>query len=267
MILGILVTYNPNISSLEKNIYSILQQTDKLIIFDNASDNISSICNFIHSNKIQIYKNKNNIGLSGAYNFILKNHIAQYDFFVTFDQDTFIRDNLIKDALRFFNIDKSIRIVAPKFNFSQYSKNEFSYADAVIQSSTIFSSKLVKEIGLFDESYFIDSVDFEYCLRARSNGFKILQLNNIFINHELGFSKKSLGIKFFTHNYTRNFYIARNHVSITKKYFFRFPKFILKKNIFIFLHILKLLFLERSKIKLKYFFCGLINSKNKLNIK
>ncbi len=37
MILGVIVTYNPNLQDLERNIIAIKSQLDKLVLFDNNS--------------------------------------------------------------------------------------------------------------------------------------------------------------------------------------------------------------------------------------
>ena len=262
MILGILVTYNPNISELSRNIKSIYIQVDKLIIFDNSSKNLDEIRSICSELNILLIESRINIGLASAYNFVLKNHLNGFDFYITFDQDTFICDNLIRSMLSFFELDKSIRIIAPSFEIKKNNlKKPYIFKDAVIQSATIFKSSLITEVGYFDDGFFIDSVDFEYCLKVRSRNFKIIQLNNFFIDHQLGESKSFLNIRFNSHNKIRNYYIARNHIILSKRYFLKFPLFIVKKNIFFTIHFLKLLFLDRDWTKINYFIRGLFHYK------
>jgi rhamnosyltransferase len=257
MIIGVIVTYNPIISELKENVNSIFTQVDKLVIFDNSSDNQIQLSPFSDIPKISLFLSKTNVGLGEAYNTIIRLYKNDFDYLVTFDQDTKIPDFLIKNLLTFFEI-QNVGIVGPSFEKAKNINDSFQDVDFLIQSSSIFKMNLFSEIGLFNAEYFIDSIDFEFCLRAKLCGFRVLRSNLNFITHSLGSKKKFLCISFISHNAIRNFYISRNHVHLTIKYFKIFPYFIIKKNIYFLLHVMKLFFLERDFIKIKYFFKGFL---------
>ena len=44
-IFGMIITYNPDLDQLKKNLLSVKEQVDKLMLFDNASYNYSEIEN------------------------------------------------------------------------------------------------------------------------------------------------------------------------------------------------------------------------------
>lgn len=263
MIYAVIVTYNPNILDLEVNINSILSQVDKLIVFDNNSEYKWMQNNFQKFNNVELIAHNENIGLAAAYNFVLNKHISSFDYFITFDQDTLVPPNTIENLLSYFALS-NVGLVAPsinkKYDYSIKNHNDsFKIVDAVIQSCLIVKKEVFSKIGFFNEKMFIDSVDFEFCLRAKSNGFLIIKSFSYSISHQVGIPKKKFGIHFSSHNSKRNFFIARNHIMLSKKYFKKFPFFISKKNIFFLIHFFKLLFLELDSAKLKSFKEGIIN--------
>lgn len=262
-ICAIIVTYNPCISELENNIKLILPQVDTLFLFDNGSGNATEIKDINHKNNFQAFFNRENVGLGHAYNSILSDNLDLFEYFVTFDQDTAIHEETIDTLLNVLKRNSDIGILGPVFSRerSSISKNgNLIYKTAIIQSCAIFRSSAATEVGIFNEDYFIDSVDFEYCLRMMQKGYKVGLFDGVKIQHNLGEQKKFLGMGFYSHNKIRNYYIARNHIDLTKKYLTKFPLFIFKKNIFFVLHIAKVLFLERDSEKIKYLWNGIKNN-------
>lgn len=261
-IFGIIVTYNPDTFILENNIRSIIHQVDELFVFDNGSNNVEAIKEIEKRFDFQAVYSKENVGLGKAYNTIINKNISRFEYFVTFDQDTFILQNTIHTLLIIINANKEIGVLGPLFsrdNASVSNEGNLLYKNSVIQSCAVFRSKVALNVGDFNEDYFIDSVDFEYCLRIIQNGYKVAMFDGVTIQHDLGEQKKSFGISYFSHNKLRNYYIARNHMDISKKYFTAFPYFILKKNIFFILHISKVIFLERDTEKIRYIIKGIKN--------
>lgn len=261
-ILAIIVTYNPSVELLEKNINSILPQVDALFLFDNGSVNAQEIHEIQKRKHFKGVYNEENVGLGRAYNSILFGNLDQYDYFVTFDQDTSILPQTIDTLVNILEEHHNIGVIGPVFSRDTSvvnKKGDLVLKSAVIQSCAIFRSSVAREVGCFNEDYFIDSVDFEYCLRIRKKGFKVALFNGVQIQHNLGERKRSLGFNFFSHNKIRNYYIARNHMKITKQYFRDFPAFVIKKNIFFFLHITKVVFLERNRDKIQYLWKGITN--------
>ncbi|WP_375604955.1 glycosyltransferase [Flavobacterium davisii] len=260
-ILGIIVTYNPLISELERNIENILDQVSKLYIFDNNSKNFSEIKD-LNKGRFHIIASNENVGLGKAYNIILEIEKNHFESFVTFDQDTLIPNKAIKHLHELLFKFPQIGVIGPLFSRDTNSFNQagiIEYKDALIQSCALFKMEIYKILGGFNEDYFIDSVDFEYCLRILEKKYLIAICNDIVIKHDLGELKSKFGIKFYSHSANRNYYIARNHVDISKRFFKKFPLFILKKNVFFLIHFLKLLFLESNRGKISSFLKGFFN--------
>ena len=93
--------------------------------------------------------------------------------------------------------------------------------DIAITSGTLFSRSAFKEVGLMDETFFIDYIDYEWCLRAKSKNLKILKVKDAILYHNMG----DKTINFFCiqkplhKNNMRHYYIIRNQlIFISRRY-------------------------------------------------
>ena len=173
--LSIIVVYNPKVDLLVKDICSFIKNVDLLIIWQNSvlSDDvreyISSLGNIIFAG------NGINQGIPTALNYALSYAIKNgYDYLLTMDQDSVLEnfDNYKNTVIK-KNQDKSCIVGAYQtFLESKLSEDIFSEYKWVITSGTIFPIRLLNEIGGFETSFFIDTVDIEVCIRARKYGYK-----------------------------------------------------------------------------------------------
>lgn len=257
-----IVLYNPNIIELKENINAIISQVDFIILIDNCSINIEEIeLEYKNINNVFIVKNEKNEGIAKALNQIINLcEQRRCKWVLTLDQDSVVPDNLIETYKKYLNLDK-IGIITPKIIDRNYleekkllikkSEPEYEYVEKCITSASFINIRICKEIKYFDEKMFIDLVDFEYCLRLRRAGYKILKLNYIALIHQLGNLKvyNVLGKKIFVTNHSeiRNYYYSRNSIYYLKKH----KKYLPKKNIYLNLlkKILKIVFFEKIKVK------------------
>lgn len=173
--LSIIVVYNPKVDLLVKDICSFIKNVDLLIIWQNSvlSDDvreyISSLGNIIFAG------NGINQGIPTALNYALSYAIKNgYDYLLTMDQDSVLEnfDNYKNTVIK-KNQEKSCIVGAYQtFLESKLSEDIFSEYKWVITSGTIFPIRLLNEIGGFETSFFIDTVDIEVCIRARKYGYK-----------------------------------------------------------------------------------------------
>ena len=173
--LSIIVVYNPKVDLLVKDICSFIKNVDLLIIWQNSvlSDDvreyISSLGNIIFAG------NGINQGIPTALNFALSYAIKNgYDYLLTMDQDSVLEnfDNYKNTVIK-KNQEKTCIVGAYQtFLESKLSEDIFSEYKWVITSRTIFPIRLLNEIGGFETSFFIDTVDIEVCIRARKYGYK-----------------------------------------------------------------------------------------------
>jgi rhamnosyltransferase len=235
-ILGVIITYNPDLQLLNKNIKSFIDSVDSVIIVDNGSNAIAELFQF-ECDKIKVLSNKSNLGIADGLNQALvyaqDNH---FEFVLTMDQDSYFESATIQDLLLGFKSDKTA-IVCPSLK-DMNSNHIVTVSEKYVEIFTAITSgclckvEILKLVGGFDSKMFIDYVDFEMCLRLQKNGFKIIQSKHSVLCHHLGESKirRFLGIAIICTNHSplRRFYFARNKIYIYKKYFFTFPLFVIR---------------------------------------
>ena len=220
-----IVTYNPDISKLRDAIESVLKQSmmEEILIVDNNSENIVEIEKFVDNKKVFIVENNANMGIAQALNSIMQRACDKgYEWVLTCDQDSIMPSNLLKVFVNYIQ-EEDVGIISPKVfdtnaqSFvSEKSPHAISEVEKCITSGSFNRVSAWKQVGGFDEFMFIDGVDFDYCFRLRGAGYKIIQLNEVSIVHEIG----NISIKKFcctnvavmNHNAFRKYYIVRNRI-------------------------------------------------------
>lgn len=225
-----IVTFNPNLEKLKNNIRSIINQVDNVIICDNNSDNFLEILELKESisGEIEIIHNMDNRGIAGALNQLFevaKERNVKY--LLTLDQDSECPIKLVDSLEQYMRND--VAIVCPNFidrNCKSYNQfidctEKVKEVKKCITSGSLNNVKYWEMVGGFDEKLFIDFVDFDFCFRLREMGFKILQVNDVTLLHELGesvvknFLNKQIVIS--KHSNIRKYYMVRNYFYYRKK--------------------------------------------------
>jgi rhamnosyltransferase len=258
-----IITFNPDRGLLEL-IDVIESQVNRIIIIDNFSDEdkIGIVTNCAKYERIEIIKNCNNLGIAKALNQGVEFAKQKgFNWVITFDQDTKPFNNIIDIISKVYYLypDKNkigaigANAVDAKSNiyYCLPENSLFSTRDYLITSGCLISVRVFSEIGGFREDLFIDNVDIEYSLRLSRYGKVSLITEKPGMMHKAGnsISKKIFGfnIESSHHNSIRRYYMARNHVILTKKYFSYFPYFIFKLNFFFILSVLKIILFENNK--------------------
>ncbi|WP_137655509.1 glycosyltransferase family 2 protein [Bifidobacterium moukalabense] len=264
---AVIVLYNPELKRLDENISAIIEQVDKLYLVDNHST--QDIYNrveeeYLSNRKIRIVRLSKNCGIAAAINVALKKCVEEHiEWLLTLDQDSVCPSNLIEDYSKYINKrDVAIICCAIQYNgieLSASSETGYRYIEKCITSASYMNVTIADELKGLDEYMFIDRVDFEYCFRVREAGYKILQDNDVCLNHELGnLSIYKLGknkVHVGNHSAGRKYYMARNSFYLHQKH----PKeYTLKEcSIVICKLILKTIIYETDKInKLKRIMSG-----------
>jgi rhamnosyltransferase len=272
-ICAIIITFNPEFS-FSKNISSIFNKVDHVVVIDNKSCDLKKL--FIEDvtskfNNINTIYNEKNMGIAFALNVGVKYAISlNYEWVVTLDQDSFFEEGALQQMINFANlkgIENNLGIVAPSYLFENSNQrnslkkiisNRLNYTEpsVVITSGNLVNLKIFQHIGMFKEDYFIDYVDFEFCLRIRSRNYKIYQLNEVFLNHCLGTPSKRnfLGftLNYSIHSPKRIFFKYRNRMATYKIYFHKFPLWCILDALEIPKEILKIILFDASRFKSIY---------------
>jgi rhamnosyltransferase len=241
---AVIVTFHPEPDVVE-NLSKVRQQVQGLVVVDNGSpqDAIQRLRSASHQLGFELIENGENLGIGAALNTGIRWVQANtFEWVILFDQDSAVTDGFMDAMLHAFeNISKRDRlgILVPRYVDKRsgiplpQDAAKSGGLETAMTSGSLMRVSSFREHGLFEEELFIDSVDSEYSLRLRKNGYLIEECRDAVLLHSPGDPTvlRLYGIRLFqTANYSavRRYYQDRNRIWLTRKYWRVFPKFCLR---------------------------------------
>jgi len=263
---AVVVLYNPDYKAVV-NLGATANIFNRVYVIDNSdaeNSNLNSEC-FSSFNSIFYVQNNANYGIAKALNQGVKlANKSGYLGVVLLDQDTELSDNALDELLSIYN-EKSeflpTAIVGSNYKGSSLpiSLDKEEQVDTVITSGSLLSIDAYRAIGLFNEEYFIDGVDLEYCLRAKIKGFGVYQSTQVLMRHYIGAETKHklLGLTFTARNHSpiRRYYLARNTVFLVRGFFWHFPLYLTTSLINVLRIAFYIMLFEKDKKKKLFNIC------------
>ncbi len=258
-IAGVVILFDPD-KSVVKNISSYFDKIQFLYIIDNSKEISSSISQFVekHSDKLEYVFNNGNLGVASGLNIAIdKAQKDGYAYLLTMDQDSFFESSSLEVLIDKIADADRVGILSP-FHKNRFFTNPPKSSGSeevsdVMTSGNILNLSVIQKIGKFREDYFIDYVDIEYCFRLRQNGFKIIRINNSFLNHNEAnlIKKKFLGVTVYPQNHSavRWYYKIRNYLYLKEEYGKTFREYFETERKNVRNSIIKVLLFESQKIK------------------
>lgn len=238
---AIVVTYHPD-PGFVRRLSALARQVDVTYVIDNGSDGVelaivrraAADCGAL------LVENGQNAGIATALNQGMRlAHNGGHSWAITMDQDTLVLPSMVDDltairdgagnpetiaAIGAGYIEGGVTTVLED---DPNGAPNWCETHAVITSGSLTSVAGWQRLGPFRDDLFIDSVDTEYCLRARRAGLRILVSRRTTMVHRMGSTshRKALGHTFTVTDYppTRHYTITRNLVVLTREYGFREP--------------------------------------------
>lgn len=267
-----IVLYNPDLIRLNENIKSILPQVDLLILIDNGSANVNKVIEKYNSEKkIKVIENHKNLGIASALNTICEiAKLENYEWVMLLDQDSICSATIIESYRKYIN-DSNVGLLTPfiidinKISINDYKEmdlNDVDVVDWAISSASFINIVIWEKLGKFMDSLFIDGVDIDYSIRLKLNNYTQLRINDEYLLQEVGKAEKtwlkrihrdnSGEIRFINyyrsnHSPIRQYYMAKNHIIISKKYKKYIPLW--KSIVLSMLIIIPKLVFEKPKLK------------------
>ena len=264
-----IVTYNPDIQRLLGNINAVRDQVNKVVIVDNGSTNAAEVENAI-TDKIVLIKWDTNRGIAAALKTIMAYAIeSNYSWVLTIDQDSIVQSGLINEYLKYANREECKNVglftcLIKDRNFKDKKHEEqvkdVQIVDSCITSAAFCSVEKYKKIKGYDDSFFIDCVDFDICYQFRDAGFDISRINYTGLLHEVGHGENRRfllwTIVVYHHNAKRIYTLSRNGVYLWKKHpkIYGFHRMV-KKHLALFTRIV--LYEDKKSEKLRAFIRGI----------
>ena len=231
-ILAIVVTYYPEKELLVRNVQAFIEHVDKVLIWENTPSPDKLDYRFIIHEKVEYFGDGIN-SISRALNFAWEYaNEKEYDYLLTMDQDSYFENFDFYVAKTVLCEDAPIGIWTPQMN-KEFVSSEYEEIDIPITSGMLASVKIVNEIGGWNESYTIASVDDEFFLQAHQCKIKKYKVKDASLLQRFGITQvvTVFGHKLELRNYgpQRLYDIYRNNIILIRKY----PKIdYLRKNFF-----------------------------------
>lgn len=235
---AIMVTYNPDIPELRKNINAVKDQVGFVYVVDNSTENSvkSKMKKILDAENLEIISNQNNYGIAYAQNQGIKKGIEKkYQAFLFLDQDSYIEKNtvsrLVDSHNKLYSQGKLVGLVGPvafnkdksiedTYHVKRKLSHDYIEVKQTLSSGSLISKETLVAVGMMEEELFIDLVDYEWCWRAKKKGFSTYIIPEIKLAHRLGEGRKKLiGLEFGIPAPIRHYYQYRNTLQMmTRSY-------------------------------------------------
>jgi len=225
---AIVVWYNPN-QEIAKNITHYANHVSNVYVIDNSDNNNKTLLEQLKLNNTHYHFTGSNQGIAAALNIGFEYAKSQNVAWVlTMDQDSiFENDSFVKYLAEInayineYGSHTNVGIFAVKHDFNDLDKrnvtelDRYSKKKRVMCSGNIVSYSAFCQAGGFREDFFMDWVDFEFCIRINASGYDIIECSRVLLTHFLGeknIATNFLGVIKYFPDYPlwRKYYFARN---------------------------------------------------------
>lgn len=240
---AVVVAFNPDVGLIER-LEVMRRQVGDALVVDNTlpADRREWLTEATTRLGIELISNERNLGVGAALNQGLEwARERKLDWLLTLDQDTFMYDCLMSTVGEVFDacpIRDNVALIGS--NYLESYRNEpwwpvdssdppsaWTEVISLITSGTLVSVDIAGVLGPFREDYFVDLIDFEYCLRARGKGYGVILAKRPLMDHSVGEPTwcrllwKTLTTP--NHSQSRHYYYTRNHLVLIRQYLLREP--------------------------------------------
>jgi len=270
----IVVTYYPGALFI-KRIQSAASQFKLVVLVDNSeSEQQQQKLRDLESGNFNVILNQSNVGLGNALNAGCKRAMElDCEWSVTLDQDTELCPDFLSGMLEAWK-DSCPSTVLLGSNYYNVSRSAFRVAPSSVplahQKITVITSGCLTHlptwsaIGMFRGDYFIDSIDHEFCLRARQAGFTVAINSQARMKHTIGdkleYRMPIAKLAPYRHSIGRKYTSARNSLRTVIDYASREPLWCVKTILGMTYELIAIIFLEPDKrLRLRAFSLGLLH--------
>lgn len=129
---------------------------------------------------IIVLGNNENVGLGVAFSEV-EDYLSDcgVEYFIYFDQDTIVADS----AWKYIADSYEANFSSPEIGMLFYGSKTSKYSDLVVSSGCLYSMSIIKKIGNHNSGFFVEGVDYEFCLRLMNYKFKIQNIHLDLIDH------------------------------------------------------------------------------------
>lgn len=212
----VVVLFNPDETVVE-HIKQYPDEFDEIILVDNSDKDNEFLFTEVLNERIKYVPLYKNTGIAYAMNCAIRILAQRNQYVITMDQDSIIRDNIVKVYLEYIHNHKGLYVLTPKFNTDRNPVVESEGTERVelsMQSGTLFPIEIFNKIGYFSEDMFLDMTDWEFFNRMKKYNIPLIRCNEAVLDHQPAITKEKviLGhtLKYGVASPVRYYYHFRN---------------------------------------------------------
>lgn len=248
-ICAVVVTYHPEPDLLNRVINSLLAQVARICVVDNSEDHgVTSWFNSKDRERVHLISLGENRGVASAHNQGLRwaKKIGA-ELLLLVDQDSIPKPDMV--SVLFSSVEKLIErgkkvsAVGPRYthdgpnrtsSFIRFGLIKFKQlrcslnepgqvmpVDFLISSGSLIPCDVFDAVGEMEEGLFIDHVDTEWYLRAKSKGYQAYGICDAVMDHRLGEGLYRIWLGRWRylprHSPLRHYYIVRNSLLLYRR--------------------------------------------------
>lgn len=226
-VFAVVVWFHPSAQD-ARNLCSYETFVDGIVVVDNSPSSNADL--LPRDSKISYFQDGRNKGLGSALNIGCRHAVGQgARWILTMDQDSAFEPADLRRLLAVTReVGDDVAILGPNWRGTGAGAPASVDCDFLITSGSLVRASAFLAIGGYNEDLFIDEVDHEFGFRMRRAGYRLLQLQDVSMRHQLGepLTRRVLGreVQSSNHQPLRKYYMTRSRLYMRKNYpEFRFP--------------------------------------------
>lgn len=274
---AVVITYHPD-PDLAQFVALLRGVAGAVLLVDNhsAPEELAGLRSLAEQSPVFLIENRENLGMGAALNQAVawaRQHTA-CEFLLFFDQDSSIAPGFVAELLAAYRRapePELVYLVAPSLKNKRTGQvqgpRRYNGVDLAAQTSgSLMPLRIFAMEGLFREDLFIDYVDYEYCLRLASRGYRLVHCPEALLLAQPG-SVEQRTVSGFglitTYNYSplRQYYLMRNRLWMLRTYAGHFPHWAARTTYGMFREVLHVLMFEQNRLaKLRMWLRGALDA-------
>lgn len=244
---SITVAFNPNPERLAEQLRALQSEVGEVVVVDNGSDAAVAKLPQLAGLTMRVIALPENRGVAHGFNAgIAAARERGSDFVLLLDDDSVPIAGMVEELLAAFRGRQleegapQVAAVGPRIQDARDSldypfirlgwfhnphircgteEGEVIPCDFLISSGSLVPMSAFAAVGEFDEGLFIDSVDLEWCCRARSRGLALYGVCAARLDHRLGDRRHAVlnAFELVVHSPERIYYMTRNRFLLYKR--------------------------------------------------
>jgi rhamnosyltransferase len=252
-VLAIVVSFN-GLARTRSTVAALRGQVGQVHIVDNGSraESLATLDALEQEGGVTVERLSTNRGVGYALNRGVQFARERgFSWVLTMDQDSTVDGDMMEGYRRAIARDPARVMLAPAIVGAPRIEADDAEIEYAITSGNLVRVSLFDEVGPYDESLFIDGVDFDFSLRVRKAGHRLHRVQGAVMHHELGDATSLSPFMrrlYAQHSALRRYYMSRNFLYLFTRYFREFPRFMIQLAIAHVVHLLLIAFLDPNPL-------------------